>query len=98
MNAPVQDRIMTLSPQVLKFLQDMDSNYNYSFYEVSNAEKKIFMDYYDLLPAEFKTVFEERVIAIYFIKNFEFCGMTNFVFDESGDLYFTLYSACFRFS
>ena len=92
LNVPIEERIVLAPDNVIEFNQQMDGRDNYSpCYSFSADDKKLFMDYFSLLPAGVRSEVEEKVIAIYFIDNYAFGGMTYPVFDESDNLYAVLY-------
>jgi hypothetical protein len=76
---------------VLNRINQMDSTDVYSGYELTEAEKNTFMEYYHLLPAQYQELIGNKVFAIYFIENFKGTGMSDWVFDNNNDPYIILY-------
>lgn len=71
-------------------LQRMDGKQDYTPYAPSPEELKLLRDYLGTLPRRMTETFEERLIGIFFIKNFTGNGMTDWVVDENGKVYIWL--------
>lgn len=87
----VADRFVEAPVQALDYVRRMDNTERYLSRCPSADEVSLFMEYYSFLPGRFRSVFEERVAAIYLIEGFMGGGMTDFVFDDNGKLYLILY-------
>jgi hypothetical protein len=90
-NLPVSERILPAPEIIVNSVNEMDRVDIYSSYELTDEEKQLFMDYYNLLPITYKTIIEEKVIGIYFINNFQGGGMTLSVFDKNDTMYMALF-------
>lgn len=82
---------MMPNQDILDRLMSMDSRADYTGHELTNEEKELFLNYYQLLPQAIKTVLSKKVLAIYFIKNFIGGGMTDIAFDSTGNAVNILY-------
>jgi len=87
----VWEKILGAPEIIINSLNKMDNVSIYSSYELNSNEKQLFMDYYNLLPMKYTDTITEKVIGIYFIKNFLGGGMTLPVFDNNGDMYIVLF-------
>jgi hypothetical protein len=87
----IENRILIVPPVILDYLNKMDSTDKYKPYEPTNDEKQLFLDYFNLLPRKYKQVIEKKLVAVYFIQNFIGGGMSDFLFDQNGNLYTALY-------
>lgn len=85
------DKIQALPANVLAYLRTMDCNKSYANYSPDAGEKALFEEYWVCLPESLKEVFREKVLAVYFVKNFMGAGMTDEVFDDAGDAWLVLY-------
>jgi hypothetical protein len=88
---PINERLMTAPQKIIGFLNDFDKVDFYSNYELLEEEKHLFMDYYNLLPTNYKGIISEKVIGIYFISNFLGGGMTLPVFDKNENMYMVIF-------
>jgi hypothetical protein len=87
----VKNKIISPNKFVIDGINQMDSTDAYSGYELTEAEKNVFMEYYNLLPEKYKDIINNKVFAIYFINNFKGSGMTDCVFDKNNNAYIILY-------
>jgi hypothetical protein len=87
----LSDKIIDVPENILDYLMEMDSVDNYFPYKITEHEKLLFINYCNILPSSYIDLLNNKVIAIYFIKNFKGGGMTNYLFDESNNMYITLY-------
>jgi hypothetical protein len=90
LNLPLIERISEASDVYITGLRKMDNVDNYENYTLNTDEKKIFAEYYTLLPDQYKNIMEKRIACIYFIKNFSGGGMTDFVFDDKGKMFLVM--------
>ncbi len=91
LNKKIIDRIVSAPPVILDYLKRLDNTDKYIPYELNASEKKLFLEYYEILPPKYKDIIEKKVIAIYFIKNFTGGGMADVIFDKNGTMYIALY-------
>ena len=75
---------------VLGYLQRLDNRTDYAPYLPSDAERAVVGDAYRILPERTKSVLENRLIGIYFIKNFTGNGLCEWVVDRRGKVYIFL--------
>ncbi|MBU0935731.1 MAG: hypothetical protein KKI09_10480 [Spirochaetes bacterium] len=87
----VADRFVEAPAQALDYMRRMDDTDRYFSRSPTTGEVSLFMQYYRQLPGQFRSVFEERVAAIYLIEGFMGGGMTDFVFDDNGEMFLILY-------
>ena len=88
---PIEERLLTTPITITNLLNELDNVDIYSSYELNDDEKQLFMNYFGFLPLEYKNIFYEKVVGIYFINNFLGGGMTLPVFDNNGNMYMTLF-------
>ena len=88
---PIEEKILTIPTTIINLLNEMDNVDTYSSYELNHGEKQLFMDYFDFLPLKYRNIITEKVVGIYFVKNFLGGGMTLPVFDNNGNMYMVLY-------
>lgn len=90
-NTKLADRIKIIPKYLLELWSDQDKYFddiiNYKEYKLSANEKKIVIENIDLLPAKTKAVLKEKLVGIYFIKNFIGGGLTEWVVDKNNELY-----------
>lgn len=84
---PAPDRIAEAPTTLLEWARKADGMPSYAFYLPSEDERRLFSEYYELLPERFKKAFEERVLGIYFIQDWKGGGMSDFVFAKDGTEY-----------
>lgn len=87
----LESRISVLSDFALEKLEKLDQRENYQSYTLSVSERKMFINYCELLPPENKSVIKERLVKIYFVRNFIGAGMTDFVLSPDRKVYTLLY-------
>ncbi|MCL2067676.1 MAG: hypothetical protein FWG99_09465 [Treponema sp.] len=90
-NLPIEKRILPAPEIIISFLNEFDNVDNYASHELSDDERLLFMDYYDLLPETFKNIINEKVAGIYFIENFLGGGMTMPAFESNMNMYMVLF-------
>jgi hypothetical protein len=84
-------RVGIAPPEILQYLNGMDSTDKYLPYSPTDEELRIFSEYFALLPSKFRATMERYVVGIYFISNFGGGGMSDFLYDENGKMYIALY-------
>jgi hypothetical protein len=86
----IDNRIQEIPPVLLNYLADLDKAENYKNYTATAAEKERFYSYFQLMPKLFQNTANEKVIGVYFVKNFRTAGMTHYVFSEKEGLFLAL--------
>jgi hypothetical protein len=84
---PLIERISDAPDFFINHIRRMDKKDNYENYTLNAEEKKIFAEYYLMLPDQYRKTMEKRLVAIYFIKNFSGGGMAEFLFDDKGKMF-----------
>jgi hypothetical protein len=84
----LEDRIKAMPPKVLEFYRQMDGRPDYKTYLPTPADKALLLSYLRLMPPAVERVFREKCVGLYFVEGFAGNGMTNWVADEKGGLYF----------
>ena len=85
---PLTDRIAVVPPDMLKYAAEVDARSDYKAYTPTAADKELFSQYLALLPPVYGRVFRERCVGVYFIENFMGNGITSWVLDGKGAIYF----------
>lgn len=83
-----EDRIGKMPPRLLELYRLMDGRKDYAAYEPSKADKALILKYLRLLPPVFERAFREKCVGLYFVRGFAGNGMTSWVVDPQGRLYF----------
>ena len=91
LSVPLEKRIQTAQADVISWLISFGLSDNYRPYMPQAEEKRLFAGYAQLLPDKFRQTMKEKVIAIFFIENFEGGGMTMHDFDRNGNMYMVLF-------
>lgn len=94
----LEDRIGPMPAKLLELYRQMDGRPDYKSYIPSPAEKAQLLEYLRLMPQFVERVFREKCVGIYFVEGFMGNGITSWVADSKGKLYFhiTLNPASFR--
>lgn len=90
-SSTVESRIAAIPASTLKTMMQMDRRSDYLPYLPSAAERTMFAEYLEKLPAANKRVMQKSLVRIYFIKNFAGAGMTDFVLSGDRKVYTVLY-------
>ena len=83
-----EERIGKMPDKLLELYRQMDGRPDYAEYEPSKEEKELVLKYLRLLPPAFERVFREKCVGLYFVSGFAGNGMTSWVVDTRGRLYF----------
>lgn len=83
-----EERMGKMPYRLLELYRQMDDRKDYAAYEPSKADKALVMKYLRLLPPAFERVFREKCVGFYFVRGFTGNGMTSWVVDAKGGLYF----------
>jgi hypothetical protein len=89
--SPLWERVSASDAMVLENIRGMDQRPDYEFYPLSEKEKSLLKESFQLLPPSFQEVLQERLIGIYFIQDFFSSGLTDFVLSEEGEVYTILF-------
>ena len=84
------DRVYEIPEDLIRPLRLRDRRKDYTPYTPTTGEMLLFASYLDLLPEVNRRLMEERVVAVFFVNNFLGIGMTDWVLDREGKLYFTM--------
>ena len=87
LDRPVPERIAAAPPVVIDYLRKMDRTDAYVPYAPTEEERILFSSYYERLPGAFKKTMSEKVIGVFFVDGFKGGGMSDYVFDENGNMY-----------
>jgi hypothetical protein len=85
--SPLENRITTTPNFVLDYLNKYDKVDVYRNYSPNDSELSLARDYLRQLPQGYQSVLQSRLLGIYFVQNFMGSALTEFVFDDSKNLY-----------
>lgn len=86
-HSAVESRVGPAPAFLLEALKKMDGKSDYEAYMPSAEEAALIAGWLGALPAKMREAFTERLIGMYFVKNFTGNGMTNLVLDDAGRTY-----------
>lgn len=94
----LEDRIGAMPAKLLEQYRLMDGRPDYKAYAPSASEKALLLEYLRLMPPAVERIFREKCVGLYFVEGFMGNGMTSWVADGGGKLYFhmALNPAAFR--
>lgn len=97
-HARLEERIGPMPAKLLELYRLIDARPDYRSYTPSPAEKALFLEYLRLMPPAVERIFRQKCVGLYFVEGFTGNGMTSWVADEQGNVYFhmTLNPAAFR--
>jgi len=81
--SPLAARIQKIPDFYLRYMRWNDNDQTYTSYEDAPAERALLTDYLGKLPAVIQQVMRERLLAIYYVKNFRGSGWTDIALDEN---------------
>ncbi len=81
--SPLASRVQKAPDFYLQYMRNFDNDPTYAAYEVTSADQALLADYLAKLPAVIQQVMRDRLVAIYFVKNFRGSGWTDVVLDEN---------------
>jgi hypothetical protein len=87
----IENRVHLAPPEIIQYLNQMDSTDKYLPYSPTRDELKIVAQYFALLPSKYLETIQHYVVGVYFISNFIGGGMSDFLYDEKGSMYIALY-------
>jgi hypothetical protein len=84
---PLEQRIQEVPASLLQFLRDSDSNPLYSSYKPSQNDLIEVQKNLHLLPKNYLSILQDRLIGIYFIQNWVGSGAADYVLDSNDEIY-----------
>lgn len=88
--ASLEDRIGLIPARLLEIYRALDNNYGYKPYLPTPQEKALLLEYLALMPPAYGRVFREKCAGLYFVEGLIGYGVTSWVVDGEGRLYFTM--------
>jgi hypothetical protein len=88
--ASLEDRIGLIPERLLEIYRQIDNKPGYKPYLPTPQEKALLLEYLALMPPAYGRVFREKCAGLYFVEGFTGYGMTSWVVDAGGKLYFTM--------
>lgn len=88
--SPLIDRLQTPPEFLLSYLRQMDGTERYTAYTLSKSEREMLVRNLALLPRAYRSALRERLVGIFFVKNFTGSGLADFVLNAKKNLYFLL--------
>ena len=91
---PLDQRVIEMSDDMLRDLIDDDRSIGitgtgkYSTRPAASAELELMQRYLALLPVAYREAFREKLLAIFLVDDFAGAGMTSWVLDEAGEIYY----------
>jgi hypothetical protein len=85
--SPLESRIGSCPGFLVDFMKSMDNKTDYQSYTPTPQETELIRGYLATLPAPMRQAYQERLVGIYFIKNFTGNGMSDWLVDEAGQVY-----------
>lgn len=82
----LNSRVGPIPPQLLQYLRDLDETDAYQDYELSAEERALVRENLFRLPKWFSIPLEKRLTGIYFIRNFQGSGWTDFLISNDHQL------------
>jgi hypothetical protein len=84
---PLENRIGPCPGFLVESMKSMDQKTDYQAYTPTPREKDLIRGYLATLPAPMLQAYRERLLGIYFVKNFTGNGMSGWVPDGAGRIY-----------
>lgn len=96
----LESRIGPMPERLLEIYREIDGRTDYRNYAPTAADKALVLKYLRLMPPALERVFREKCAGLYFVENLQGNGVTSWVVDKAGNLYFhmTLNPAALRSS
>jgi len=91
--APFPDRVGTIPLILLDDLRVADHRPDYQAHPVSDAERELFTNTWQRMPMPLRKVVSAKVVAVYFVENFEGGGMTYFLWKKGAPKYVLIFNA-----
>ncbi|MDA8131909.1 MAG: hypothetical protein M0011_10450 [Elusimicrobia bacterium] len=89
-SSKLEDRIGPPPDVLLKQYREIDGRPDYGAYAPTEAEKRLVIEYLGLMPPVAERVFREKCVGLYFVSGFMGNGMTSWVADSTGTVYFSM--------
>lgn len=89
-SASLEDRICQIPPRLLEIYRKIDGKPGYKPYLPTQQEKALLAEYLALMPPAYGRVFREKCAGLYFVEGFTGYGVTSWVVDSEGRLYFSM--------
>lgn len=86
--ASFESRIGPMPERLLEIYREIDGRTDYRNYSPTAADKALTLEYLRLMPAPVERVFREKCVGLYFVENLQGNGVTSWVADPEGKLYF----------
>lgn len=81
------DRVVEAPDFVMDYLIEFDNRPDYKNYELNELEKKIVRENLSLIPEEYKTILNDRLLGIYFIEDFWGSGLCSYAVKDKNEIY-----------
>lgn len=93
-----ESRIGPMPERLLEIYRGIDGRTDYRNYAPTAADKALVLEYLRLMPPALERVFRDKCVGFYFVENLQGNGVTSWVVDTAGNLYFhmTLNPAALR--
>ncbi|MDD2805719.1 MAG: hypothetical protein PHV33_09200 [Elusimicrobiales bacterium] len=88
--ASLEDRIGLIPERLLEIYRQIDGKPGYKPYLPTPGEKALLLEYLALMPPAYGRVFREKCAGLYFVEGLTGYGVTSWVVDGAGRLYFTM--------
>lgn len=85
--SPIRERIKNAPPFVLTYLRELDSRNNYEPFPVDENVKMEMERIVGELPVGMRQMLQQRLVGVYFVKDFLSSGMTEWLVDEQGNIF-----------
>lgn len=84
----LESRIGPMPERLLEIYREIDGRPDYRNYAPAAADKALVLEYLRLMPPALERVFREKCVGLYFVENLQGNGVTSWVVDREGALYF----------
>ena len=89
----LKSRIAEIPASNLAGVKQLDQRDDYLPYMPTAAERELLSGYMAQLPAAILRTMQNRLVAIYFVRNLKGAGMTDFVLSTDGKVYAVIYAS-----
>ena len=83
----LMEKVRPFEGNAAKYLSNFDNFDGYKNHELTDDEKKLFIDCFSQIPDKLQKTVSENVYAIYFVEGMWYGALTDIVFDEDGRPY-----------
>ncbi|RPJ04993.1 MAG: hypothetical protein EHM28_12995, partial [Spirochaetaceae bacterium] len=87
LTSDLSSRVKIAPDFLINYLEIGDSTDRYDKYTLSVEDALLVEIYLTAIPAKFQDMMKQKCIGLFFVKDFMGGGMTDFVFDKSGNMY-----------